>query len=83
MKERKITDKYFILLPELKNLISDKNEEADNVLKFRVSKKGDIVKYRRNTKDLNVVRKRIKDEFYKYDEFIRSVVDAILEDLDL
>lgn len=70
-------------MSEFRNKILNGESEDDSVFKFRVSKVGKIIRFRKNSKDLNIVRKRIKEDFYNYDEFINSVVDSILEDLDL
>ena len=83
MKEKKLTDKYYLLISEFRDKILKGESEEDNILKLRALEEGKIIKRRRNTKDLNVVKKRVKEDFYNYDEFIRSVVDAIIKDLKL
>ncbi len=82
MKEKKITDKYFLVIPGRKRN-EYINAETDDVFKFRVSKDGEFIRYRKNAKDLGSVKEKINGDFYKYDEFINSVVDAIIEDLHL
>jgi|WetSurMetagenome_2_1015567.scaffolds.fasta_scaffold244058_2 hypothetical protein len=82
MKEKKNDDRYFLIISRRNETLRNATE-SDDVLKFRISKDGKIFKYRKNVKDLGIVKNRVNGDYYNYNELINSVVDAIIEDLHL